>query len=358
MADLFDELLVETGITFVPPEGCSLVASHEPCAFKYHRAYRHPTGPEVRFRIDSLRRIEEGMTATMPDNFSVMAFVTMLTNLGGGNNTTPRQWHGDEARQLFGADWVAVSYFRPVDPLFAPRHDMAALHYLHRDGVADVVMIALFTEGTDGEQLVLGTEPPICFAGPPMNDPKQAYREVWDRACALVEGQIQLDGRQLEPLTQADAGRLRQALALFEQAATLDASNAGPMLLASKVHERLGQFADAVVCLRKAHALAPEEMIITLELGAALGRMGFHGEAVPILTSAAAANPSEPRLQCNLGLAQLMSGHPEAAVSTFERLTRLEPQAPQNKKLLFLALDVADGRKPVPKTEREVAELM
>ena len=150
MIDEFDRLLTETGITFVPPAGFAPFPVRQASTFRYQRAYRHATGVEVRFRIDSLQRIKADMGGFLPANFSDTAFVSGIVNLSGGQVPATQQWNADQARRYFRADWVRCAYFRLGDPQFAPDHDLAVVHYFHRNDVADVYLIGLYKQGVGG----------------------------------------------------------------------------------------------------------------------------------------------------------------------------------------------------------------
>src|SRR6266852_2830419 len=105
MSDEFDQLLAETGITFVPPAGFSPFPVRTSCAFRYQRAYRHASGVEARVRIDSLRRIKAQLKGALPGNFSESAFFTGITNLSGGKAGV-RELGAESARRFYKADWV------------------------------------------------------------------------------------------------------------------------------------------------------------------------------------------------------------------------------------------------------------
>jgi tetratricopeptide (TPR) repeat protein len=184
------------------------------------------------------------------------------------------------------------------------------------------------------------------------------FSAVWNKASGLISGHLNLDGQELPAPGFFERRRLKKALSLFEAAGRMEADNPAPLLFASKIQERLGNSTSSLEWVRKAHALEPDNLILIIELGAALGRCGMHSEAVPVLVKGIEQHPTDPRVHANLGLELLMAGTPQKAVSAFQRLLDLEPQGQQNKRLLALAEDVAAGRKPVPKTEQEVVRLM
>lgn len=128
------------------------------------------------------------------------------------------------------------------------------------------------------------------------------------------------------------------------------------MLLIAKIEERLGNFESSLEWLKKANSAEPDNLILAIETGAALGRLGKHKEAATVLEIAAQNHPGEPRIQSNLGLSYLIAKETDSAVKAFETLLRLEPDYPINQKLLNLAIDVQAGRRPSPKTESEIAK--
>ena len=128
------------------------------------------------------------------------------------------------------------------------------------------------------------------------------------------------------------------------------------MLLIAKIKERLGDYASSLEWLKKANSVEPDNPILAIETGAALGQLGKHKEAATVLEIAARNHPHEPRIQCNLGLSYLMAGETDSAVKAFQILLRQEQDSPTNQKLLDLAMDVHAGKKPNPRNESEVVK--
>lgn len=318
------------------------------------------TGVEVRFRIDSLQRLKAQLGGVLPGNFSESAFVSGVTNLSGGKAGV-REWETDRAREFFDADWVLSAWFTPVDPQFAPDHELALVHCFHRTDIADVYLIGLYRKGEEPERLVLGTEPPVRYPAFSEAAPvtrSSEYRVIWDKACALIRDLINLDGRILPPPTADERRRLAEAITLFDKAVLLQPGNAGPNLFIGKIHQRLGDVRASLASLRKAHAIAPDDSACILELGGSLAQCGLYDDAVSILGMGSTMHPKHPVIHFNLGVALLMSGKAPRAVTVFERLVQLEPQGPYNRKLLTVASEVAEGRRPAPKTEAEVSALL
>lgn len=185
-----------------------------------------------------------------------------------------------------------------------------------------------------------------------------SYKAAFDKGAALIKGSIELDGQQLGALGFFERRRLNKALKHFEEASSIEPTNGAPMLFIAKIKQRIGDHDGSLQWLKKANSVEPANLILSIETGAALGRLGKHREAAAMLEVAVQHYPHEPRIQCNLGLSYLMAGETENALKTFGLLVQLEPDFPTNKKLLNLANEVRLGKKPTPKNEAEIAKML
>ncbi len=180
------------------------------------------------------------------------------------------------------------------------------------------------------------------------------YKSLFDEGMKLVEGRVNLDGCALPEPSFFERRRLLKGVRLLEQAAIHEPPYGAASLFAAKVYERLGQNDESLRWMRKAQLVAPDNIIVAIELGGALSRQGLHAEAISVLTAAAQLDPSDPRVHSNLGVSLLLSGDPERAIDAFKTLTALEPNEQMNKRLLNLAVAVHEGRKPKPANEAEI----
>ena len=85
-----------------------------------------------------------------------------LFNLSGGEARPPRVFEPEVARELFGADWTALSFFRLADHDFAPGYNSTGVFCFHKKDVADVYLIGVFNDGYEegGNVSRLFDEPP------------------------------------------------------------------------------------------------------------------------------------------------------------------------------------------------------
>ena len=89
----------------------------------------------------------------------------------------------------------------------------------------------------------------------------------------------------------------------------------------------------ALLLLRQAEEMLPEDPSILLNLGGAYLLLGQHDEAVAALTRASEVAPEEPMIWCNLGAALLalsddrdLDGQ-DRAIEAFRRALELDPKA-------------------------------
>ena len=170
----------------------------------------------------------------------------------------------------------------------------------------------------------------------------------------LVDGRVNLDGCALPEPGFFEKRRLLKGVRLLEQAAVVEPPYGAASLFAAKVYERLGRNKESLRWMRKAQSVAPDNMIVALELGGVLSKLGLHTEAVAVLTEAAKQNPHDPRVHSNLGVSLLLSGDAKASVAAFSTLVALEPNQQTNIRLLNLAVAVHEGRESQPMSEAQI----
>ena len=181
------------------------------------------------------------------------------------------------------------------------------------------------------------------------------YKSLWDQGMKILDGRVNLDGRPLPKPGFFERRRLKKASDILKRAATYEPENAAPPLFIGKIAERLGDSGACVDWMRRANQLQPDNLIVVLELGGALGRHGLYAESAAVLAAMARSNPTDARIQVNLGLSLLLAGEVEGAIHAFEHVISLEPDLAVNRKLLSFAKAVATGGKPQPNNMKELA---
>lgn len=150
-----------------------------------------------------------------------------------------------------------------------------------------------------------------------------------------------------EALSRLDAGRPESALDAARQAADLDPAADWPQRLISLAHERLGRDADAVSAAEQAVDLAGGSWPGRLRLAAVLRRMpGRWAEAVGHATLASKFAPEEAGTQVMLGDLALLRGEHARAGRSYRAALDLDPDGPQARVNLGLALLRWDRPRP------------
>jgi len=145
----------------------------------------------------------------------------------------------------------------------------------------------------------------------------------------MTEPIVQASGAPDPRLGQVEAlvrtGDLGRAVALAEQALSDGLDH--PLLLNLRAFkaESQGRIADSLADLRRALALAPDDVPVLNAMGLCQTRLGLHAEAVETLARATVLAPDFPQAWNNRGVAQLAYGDLEGALRSFETASGLEP---------------------------------
>lgn len=153
----FQALLAEAGIEFRPPPDYVPCPVPENSVFRYQHAVRSPSGElELRYRIDSFARLEverkaaaagmEVLASVSLDQLHVTNFMAIVFNLSGGMFVEPTVFKPETTTLLYEADWSALCFMRLANNDFSPDYDSAFVLAIHKDGVADVYVIGLYTD--------------------------------------------------------------------------------------------------------------------------------------------------------------------------------------------------------------------
>lgn len=171
--DGFSALLEETRVALAPPADFVVCAPRANSVFAYQFAHRSPSGDlELRYRIDSIKRLKEErriasegievLAATDLNGLHEFAFRATLFNLHGGETSPSTIFSPSAAREMFGADWAAMCFFRLGEHDFAPGCNTAGAFCIHKADVADVYLVAVFNDRFEegGNVARLFDEPP------------------------------------------------------------------------------------------------------------------------------------------------------------------------------------------------------
>jgi tetratricopeptide (TPR) repeat protein len=121
------------------------------------------------------------------------------------------------------------------------------------------------------------------------------------------------------------AGRLREAIALYEQILERKPDEVQVLHLAGVVRTQLRDYERAIAHLRRCAALAPRNSAVVNNLGLALYPAGYQDEAILSFERALELKPDNATAANNLGNAHFKSRNLEPARAAFERALALKP---------------------------------
>jgi tetratricopeptide (TPR) repeat protein len=183
----------------------------------------------------------------------------------------------------------------------------------------------------------------------------EAHNRTYERAYALIEGEILVDGQPLSAKPSFFARRrLRKAITLFAEVLRINPENWAAMFGAAKAHQRLGDAARAFELMLEPHRGNPELSGFAREAALVAMEIGRLRDGIDLTRAAIRTRPDDGSLYSNLGLAHLLNSEAAAAVKAFEGALELEPDHPVTPRLLALARAVESGSVPCPRTEAEV----
>ena len=184
---------------------------------------------------------------------------------------------------------------------------------------------------------------------------EEKYKKFFTAGGKLSKDLIQLDGIEPKKIGFFEKRKLKKAKKYFELSSNESPGNAAPFLMLSKVSFSLGNQSESLSYLLKAWDLEPANLILVIELSGVYGVLGKHKEAISVLEEGIKYYPKEPRVLFNLGLAYLLENRAKEAVDIFRTTVDIEPEFKQNHSLLKYSMDVLSGKRPVPKTQSEIA---
>ncbi|OGR37445.1 MAG: hypothetical protein A2051_07270 [Desulfovibrionales bacterium GWA2_65_9] len=171
--------------------------------------------------------------------------------------------------------------------------------------------------------------------------------EGYDKALVARPGDVGLLVKKGQALLRLN--RPEAALAAFQLALVANPDASGAHYGAGQACERLGQGAEARQAFERAVALAPASWRARSHLGVLLMNQGqpdlareqfLAALALPQfqLQAGAEGGPGREELLNNLAVAQVLSGHPEAAVATFRQAMQDSPDPERSANNLGLLL--------------------
>jgi tetratricopeptide (TPR) repeat protein len=123
--------------------------------------------------------------------------------------------------------------------------------------------------------------------------------------------------------------RLNFAIKEYKTALEIDATSVDALRGLERIYERLNNYAEAEIVLRKLLALNPRDPSARLYLAKALSAQGKNDEAVQELQTGLQANPGDPHAALELGTLYVKAGKDADAEQQFRVAVQKLPQDPE-----------------------------
>jgi Flp pilus assembly protein TadD len=177
------------------------------------------------------------------------------------------------------------------------------------------------------------------------------YREGWE----ILDEQIQLHDRP--PLGKPGwfvQRKLKKAIALLEQTLQINPVNWASMWGLGKIYQRMDDDSTALEWFIRAHQIKRTNADVVREAALCAMNLGRSKEAVEFASAAIQLKPDDPGLAANLALALLLDHRAEEAKQMAIEAVEAGGDDVVSKNVLQYVNDVISGRKPFPKTFKEV----
>ena len=91
-----------------------------------------------------------------------MLFASLVEQLSSGGDTPRREYTGEQAKELFNADWAAAAVF-DVSQQLSLDYTQGLLVAIHKNDQADAYMVYLFNSYPEVKQRIHTTLPSLRF---------------------------------------------------------------------------------------------------------------------------------------------------------------------------------------------------
>lgn len=185
------------------------------------------------------------------------------------------------------------------------------------------------------------------------------HNALYERGWALIEGKILLDGSHSVGKPGLFARqKLRRAISCFEQALEINPEGWPSMWALGKIYQRLGEVKQALDWFERAHAARPDQPDVAREAGLAALELGDGNAALRYCEAAISTSSDDPGLVSNLALAHLITGDLSQAQRSAEEAVARAPDDEISIRVRSLIREVAEGRRPRPRTMGEIHAIL
>jgi tetratricopeptide (TPR) repeat protein len=185
-------------------------------------------------------------------------------------------------------------------------------------------------------------------------DELDRHNRLVDKANALVQNEIFIQDRMPGKLGFLGRMKINQAIKLYDEALEIHPENWSVMWFLGKIYQRLGQPADALEWLAKAHALNPDQPDVAREASLSALDAGDYARAVEFGESALKAPPDDAALASNLALAYLLVRRLPDARRTVDAALAQDSGDTVTQTVQRIIDEVESGKRPQPTSMRDI----
>ena len=179
----------------------------------------------------------------------------------------------------------------------------------------------------------------------------ERYDRFVDQATAIAERYIYIDGR---PQAAPNEAEIRRAIAIYDEALAIYPGRYGVWWMRGKLFQVFHEDREAFVSFQRAYAVEPNSQPVINEMTIHAMELGEFELAFEAVQHGLTLFPNDLPLRARLALVQLLRGHPAEAIVAADRALEIAPSDGISRQIKRLAEEVRDGRRPQPRSMRDL----
>ena len=175
------------------------------------------------------------------------------------------------------------------------------------------------------------------------------FTRLYDEASRRVTKDVIAQGNVQGVPSAAAQARLRQSAGQLREALAIFPASWNAMWTLGKIHQRLGEHAEAFQWFMRAFDINPTQPDVAREAGLEALDIARFDDGTCLFQAAIRGSPQDGGLHANLALAHLFAGRLADARKEAEAAVKQDPKDEVSAKVLRLVRDVQSGARPAPK---------
>jgi tetratricopeptide (TPR) repeat protein len=181
------------------------------------------------------------------------------------------------------------------------------------------------------------------------------HDRIYEEGCKFISPYMQLHGVDVKPAnTEKAREELDRGVILLQKVVEMNSDNWAAYWVMGKGFQALKQSENACDAFGKAFAIKNDNPDVAREYMLECMNLGRASEAIDAAKHGVSLNPNDAGLIANLAIAYLVGGRIDDSIIAIEKSLKLAPNDEISQNVKTIILEVRDGKRPQPKSAREL----